>query len=131
MRDFKAEGDINIGGDVVINDFSSQQHKPLVQCNVEELEDEQIHRINLLKDESERKSRESTAYMKFAIFVALVISIWYFISGNSSVAMYIVGLFGVIVPIIMAGSVSNETTEFEERQLKVLKEIEYLLRERK
>lgn len=131
MRDFKANGDINVNGDIVINDYSSQQHKPLVQCNVEELENEQAHRFKLLKDEKKRKRNESFGYVKFSFFVGIALSLWFLLAGESNIAMYIVGIVGVIIPLFAAKSTSEETTEFELRQLEVLKEIEYLLRERK
>lgn len=130
MRDFKANGDIKIEGNVVINDYSSQEHKPLVQCNIEELEAEQYQRQNLLKEERIRERNISFNFVKFAVIVGLALSLWYMVSGESNIAMYIIGIFGVLVPILVS-IMDREPTDFENRQLKVLQEIEYLLMEKR
>lgn len=131
MRDFKANRDINVDGDVIINDSSIQQNKTIIECNSEELEAEYAHREELLREERINKGKESFGFVKFAFFSALGVSIWYFYIGDTTLAMYIVGLLTVFFLLFTAHSISNETTEFEVRQLEVLKEIEYLLRERK
>ncbi len=78
-----------------------------------------------------KKKNESFGYVNFSFFVGIVLSFWFLLAGKSNIAMYIVGIVGVITPLFAATSTSEETTEFELRQLEVLKEIEYLLRERK
>jgi hypothetical protein len=64
MRDFRAGGDINVGGDVHIFDNSAQS-KLLVQCSNEELFEERSHRANLLKQETKAKWKRLSMLWSF------------------------------------------------------------------
>ena len=99
-------------------------------CSTDELNEEYNHRAKLLKEERASKRRVSNITTCVALTVGIAIAIWYQIKGEATIAMFLIGIFGVIVPFMTGNSTLNKVTEFEQRQLDALKEIEYLLRER-
>ncbi|WP_413665447.1 hypothetical protein ACG1BZ_09740 [Microbulbifer sp. CNSA002] len=125
MRDFNS-GDIN--GDVVIND-NSNEHKLLIHCSNEELIHEERHRQEVLEKE---RSRKNGAFLKFILFSAtlcVAAYVWYQFNGGHSIASTLLGAVGAITGFSTFAQ-SDQTTEFEQRQLAALKEIHMILRER-
>lgn len=131
MRDFRANGDINVHGDVVITDNSQQTYKPLTQCSNEELRAERSHRFQLLEEEKNRKSRFALSFILIAVIAGIVLAAWYFISGKVELAMFGVGIAGVVMPVAASFKIAEQQTQFEARQIQALNEIQMLLRERR
>lgn len=130
MRDVKAGRDIKVEGDMIISDNLNQEIKPLRLYSSEELRNEHSHRCKLLKAERKTKTSRICFFLSIAVIVGIGISVWYMINGKVQLAMFAVAIVGFMMPII--GAVTNlEPTEFEKRQLDVLKEIGYLVKERK
>lgn len=128
MRDFKAGGDINVGGDVYIHD-ESVQHKLLIHCTNEELRAERTHRIQVLSGERKHKwKRVGVAWLIVGGGLALT-AIWLYLTGKEGLSSLVLGLGGVMLAFATI-KVIDEPTEFERRQLAALTEISYLLRER-
>ena len=80
MRDFKAGRDINIDGNVVIHDSSSNQPKPLSMCSIEELNEEYNHPAKLLKEERASRRQDFNIGTCIALAVGIAIAIYYWLS---------------------------------------------------
>jgi hypothetical protein len=128
MRDFRAVGDINVGGNVIIDD-SSQLYKPYAQCSNEVLLKDEVHRQDLLNSERSRKWRIFTKSLLGGGALLVAASIWFYIQGRMNFASLVLGIGGCM---ISAASFQffSKPTEFELRQLEALKEIATILRER-
>jgi hypothetical protein len=128
MRDFKAGRDINVGGDVHINDQSNQP-KLLALCTNEELFDEEQHRRKLLSDEKIGKLKGGFLLVLFAWAACGIYALWNHWQGNSNL-----GSFYALMATMFWTSfniyIYQKPNEFEQRQMNTLKEITMLLRER-
>ncbi len=129
MRDFKAGRDINVSGDVVINDDSTQISKLLVNCTNDELVNERSHRKSVLWGEKKRKLSRLVLAWVFAGVILTVAAIYFYTQGQKDFSSLVLGLGGLAVAF---GSIKLfiEPNEFEQRQHAALREIEYILRER-
>lgn len=128
MRDFKAGRDINVEGDVHINDNSTQP-KLLVICTNEELLEERNHRKVLLSQERKAKwKRLALAWLVVAIGLG-VVSIWLYFNGKKDLSSLLLGLGGIVLGIASI-KVLEKPNIFEQRQLAALNEIRLILRER-
>ena len=125
MRDFNAK---NIGGNVIIND-SSSEYKPLVQCSIEELLHEEMHRRSLLDKERSRKNRLFLWCIVAAILFLVAAYIWYQFKGEHSLGSSVIGVIGVLIGFTTFSG-SDYKSEFEKRQIATLNEINMILRER-
>jgi hypothetical protein len=128
MRDFRAGGDINVGGDVHIID-NSAQHKLLIQCSNDELFDEREFRSRALKQETKEKwKRIATAWVGIAV-VSCGVSLYLYITGDSTLAGLVLGGAGVAASLASVKVLENPN-EFEARQMAALNEIRMILKER-
>ncbi len=128
MKDFNNNGNID---KIVINDHSNTNiYKPLSQCNIDELQHEYKHRQNLLNSEIKQKKRRYRNVALFVAFVATAFAIWNYFNGYAELSKFIIAIGGFIAPILIYLQSSERQSEFEIRQIKVLNEIIYLLRER-
>lgn len=125
MRDIKTGDNY---GNITIND-TTNHYKPLAHCSNEELISERVHRQKLLKDEQNRKLDIFKTALAISGVCAIVVAVWYFLAGESNIAMFIIGLVGAF-PTIGAIQVLDKPTAFEKRQQLALEEIKMLLRER-
>lgn len=129
MRDFKAGRDINVNGDVVIYDESTQVGKFLINCTNDELIEERSHRKSVLW--GERKRKLSGLVMAW-VFLGLMLTggaIYLYYIGRSDFSSLVLGGGSIAIGL---GSIKLfiEPNEFELRQQVALKEIAYILRER-
>ena len=125
MRDFNS-GDIN--GDVVIND-NSTEYKLLIHCNNEELQQEEVHRKDLLQKERFRKNKVTWKFIGFSALFFLIAAAWFYIQGQMNAVTFLVGAAGVMIGVATLQQ-SDKATVFEQRQVATLNEIHTLLRER-
>ena len=128
MRDFNVGNNLNVNGDLHIND-NSNQSKLFIDCSNNELFEERIHRKNLLS--SERKSkwkRMAIAWLGIGCVLGIA-AIWFYYQGKSNLSSLVLGLggFGTAFASI---KVLEQPTEFEARQMAALNEIRQILRER-
>jgi hypothetical protein len=128
MRDFKAGRDINVEGDVHINDNSTQP-KLFVVCTNEELLEERDHRKALLSQERKAKwKRLALAWLGVAIVLG-VASIWLYFDGKKDLSSLLLGLGSFAVGLASI-KVLEKPNLFEQRQIAALNEIRLILRER-
>lgn len=129
MRDFKAGRDINVNGDVVINDDSTQIGKLLINCTDEELFHERAHRKSVLWGERKRKLSRLVVAWVFSGLLLTGGAIYLYSVGRTEFSSLLLGLGSIAIGL---GSIKVfiEPNEFEQRQYSALKEIEYILRER-
>ena len=125
MRDFNVR---DINGNVVIND-NSTEHKLLINCSNEELLREDVHRRELLVDERKRKNRSILKLLFISALLCVAAFIWYQINDGLDMASISLGGAGVIIGFATIQQ-SQAQTEFEQRQISALNEIQMLLRER-
>ncbi|WP_201312646.1 hypothetical protein [Dyella sp. EPa41] len=128
MKDFKAGGDINVGGDVYIYD-NSTQHKLLITCTDRQLYEERLHRTAILSDERKRKwKRLGLAWLIVGSGFAAG-AIWLQAIGQGAFSTLLLGLGGLTLAAASV-KVIDEPTVFERRQLQALQEISFILKER-
>lgn len=125
MRDFYSG---NIGGNVIIND-NSTEHKLLIHCSNEELLHEEQHRNRILGKERARKDGVFFKFLAFSVVLCVIAYVWYQFNGEHTIASTVLGAVGVITGLSVFAQ-SGQTTEFEQRQIAALKEINMILRER-
>ncbi|MBI5747870.1 MAG: hypothetical protein HZA00_02010 [Nitrospinae bacterium] len=130
MDNFHADRDINVHGNVNISHRDQNIYKPLAYSANEELFAERRHKQGLLQKEEQRKNKVAFRFIKTALAVLVVLAVWYFIQGSVTLSMFLIGFVGVFVPFVIAMQTMQQQTEFEVRQLAILKEISILLRER-
>lgn len=130
MRDINAGRDINVEGQVIINDHSSQsQYKLLINCSNEELLEEEPHRKQNLTHERKAKLNRFLGFIGIASLLALAAATWYWINGKMDAFSLVSGAAGLIVGIASL-KIWEQPTEFEQRQVDALREIHLLLKER-
>jgi len=130
MNNFNNGRDINVNGDFIINDNSHNINKPLNQCTNEELLNERDHRNNLLDNEIKAKKKK---YKKTSIFISIfgVLFVSYaFKNAQPEFFAFFISVAGLGIPILIYFENTKRQTEFEKRQILVLNEITYLLKER-
>lgn len=131
MRDLRAGGDINVGGDVIINDHAEEVYKPLSQCSNEELKMEREHRRLLLEEEQGRRTKLAIGAALIAVAVGIALAIWHYFSEKVELAMFGIGFAGIFMPVAAAFKIAEQQSDFEIRQIQALDEIQNLLRERR
>lgn len=129
MRDVKAGRDINVSGDIVINDESTQIGKLYIHCSNAELIEERSHRKLVLDKARKRKLGLLGMVCVFLIFIWLGFFIYFYWIDKSEFALSLLTV-GSLAVGVMSLKVTFDNTEFERRQLDALKEIAYLLHER-
>lgn len=130
MRDIRPEGDFVVQGDFTVNEAPQEQFVPFDQMEIEDLRANLEHHNQLARDERSRINNISFKLLGFALLVGTVLSIWYFIAGKTDSAMFLVGLVGVGMPVVLAIKNGEKRSEFELRQLNTVRYISHLIRER-
>jgi len=130
MAQIEAGGDIISGRDIIVNEVNNN-FVPFEQCNVEQLQNALCHHKNLAQQERKRINKMAFKILGLAVLSGLGISIWYVFNGGIDKAMFLVGLAGIVVPIMLAIKNGIEPSEFEQRQINTVKYINTLIRERK
>jgi len=128
VRDFKAGGDINVNGDVLIVD-QSQEPKLLFQCSNEELLEEETHRQSLLRREQSDRSAKSLKFIAVAASLIFGAAVWYWVHGKMDAFSLLSAGAGIVLALATV-RLGDEPTPFEIRQIAALEEIHMLLRER-
>lgn len=127
MRDFNS-GDIH--GDVTIQDNSNtNEYKPLIYCNNEELLAEEKHRRAILNNERALKNSVTWKLVGFAGLMMLIAAVWFLIQDQMNLVSFLTGASSVLVGYA-ALQQADKPTAFEQRQIAALNEINALLRER-
>lgn len=128
MRDINAGRDINVDGDFVVND-NSQQYKLYIHCSNEELLAEELLRRQRLKDERKAKLNRFLAFIALAATFIFISGVWLWFNGKMDAFALVTGAAGFMVGLASL-KVFERQTEFEQRQIAALSEINFLLRER-
>ena len=130
MRDIKPEGDFVVQGNFTVNEAPQEQFIPFEQMGMEDLRANLEHHSLLAKDERSRINGISFKLLGAALSVGMVLAIWYYIAGKTDLAMFLVGIFGVGMPVALAIKNGEKQSEFELRQLSTIRYISNLIRER-
>lgn len=128
MRDIKAGRDINVEGDIIVND-QSQEYKLLIHCTNSELLAEKQHRQGILAEERSAKFNRFMSGLGVAATLLFVAGAWYWFQGSTDIFSFLTGGSGFILGLASL-KVYEKPTLFEQRQLAALQEIHMLLRER-
>ena len=128
MRDIKADRDINVKGDMIVND-QSQEYKLLIHCSNDELIAEEQHRHGVLEGERSAKLNRFMTALGIAATLLFIAGVWYWFRRNVDLFSFFTGGAGFIVGLASL-KVYEKPTLFEQRQLAALQEIHMLLRER-
>jgi hypothetical protein len=128
MRDFKVGNNLNVGGNLQINDNSNQSTN-LIYRTTDELLEERIHRKKLLSGERKSKWKRMAIVWLFVGCVLGIVAIWFYYQGNSNLSSLFLGLGGFGTAFASV-KVLEQPTEFEARQMTALNEIRFILRER-
>ena len=125
MRDFNAR---DINGDVVIND-NSTEYKQLIHCSNEELVDEENHRHKILRKERNRINKIQLKFLLFFVSLLGASALFYYIQAEINIVSTLLGFSGFIGTMFTLRE-SDTRSEFEQRQIDALDEINMILRER-
>lgn len=127
MRDFNS-GDIH--GDVTIQDnHNTNEYKLLIHCNNEELRAEEKHRRKILNHERTRKNSVAWKFLGSAGLMLLIAAAWFLIQNQMNLVSFLTGAASILVGYATLQQ-AGKPTDFEQRQIAVLNEINALLRER-
>lgn len=130
MRDIRNGGDINVGGNFHINDNSTNEHKFLVHCSIEELLQERPFRQGNLKLEFKRKLDGALPVLGVAVVAFLGAAIWALFNEKVDLAASILGMGSLIVGY-GALKATLEPNAFEQQERAALAEIAMILRSRR
>jgi len=130
MRDIRPDGDFVVNGDFTVNEGDQNNYIPFEQCNLEQLQVAMQHHQNLAQEERKRINSISFKFLFVAIVVCLILAGWYFINGGIDNAMFIIGIIGVGMPVLLAIKNGEQRSEFEQRQINTVNNIYTLIRER-
>jgi hypothetical protein len=126
MRDIKAKRDININGDLNVN----ESPKMLIQCTTEELLEEKKYRKNILSGEYKKRAKIGLIFLSIAIVFGLFISVWYQLNGKVNISMFTIGIITILTPLGFTWITFFQESEFIQRQNYALREISLILQER-
>jgi len=130
MRDFTNGGDIN--GDVTINENNHNNGYMLFEeMNVEQLQNSLQHHQGLASEERSKINKISFYLLGFALVVGAVLSIWYFINGGVANSMFMIGIVGIGMPVLLAIKNGERRSTFEQGQINTINNLITLIRERK
>ena len=129
MRDVRPEGDFVVNGNFTVNEGNQNNFIPFEQMNLEQLQSSLKHHQNLENEERSKINGIAYKLVGFALFVGLILAIWYFVKGGVDNAMFLVGLVGIGVPVLLALKTGEKRTDFEQRQINTIKYISTLIRE--
>ena len=129
MRDISPGRDLNVHGDLNINDQPSHQYKLLIHCSNDELIAEEVHRRDVLNGERNGKRRVLFRLLGLAAGALLVAVLYFYMKGNMNFVTMALGA-GSFVASLAAFKGYDTPNEFELRQIAALREIHNLLRER-
>ena len=130
MAYIKAGGDIVAGGDITVIDGSQTVCKSFEQCTPNELLQALEHHKSLAADERSRINKKSFRFFAIAACFGVGLASWRLLVGDYNTAMYIIGMVGIIVPLLLAVQIQQRRTPFEQRQLNTIDYLKTLLRER-
>jgi hypothetical protein len=129
VRDFNVGNDVNVQGDMIIND-QSNNYKLLIHCTNEELiEEEKLRKLNL-KEEKTTKFKKFIFGFSVAGIIFFCAALIFWIKGDMNVYSLLLG-FSSLFLAIQSIKFNEKPTEFEQRQLDALNEIQMILRERR
>lgn len=130
MRDIRPRGDFVVNGDFTINEGDQSGFIPFEKMDVEQLQYYLRHHQKLAKEERSRINRVSLYLLAIALVVGLILSLWHFINDGVDIAMYLVGLVGIGMPVMLAIKTSEQKSRFEQRQINTINHLVDLIRER-
>ena len=128
MRDFNVGNNLDVKGDLHIND-NSNQSKLLIDCSNDELLDERNHRKDLLSSERKSKWKRMAIVWLGAGCILGIIAIWFYFQDKPNLSSLVLGIGGLLVAFASV-KIFEHPTEFEARQVHALNEIRLILRER-
>lgn len=128
MKDIKSGRDINIHGDLTINDNSSE-YKLLSHCNNNELVAEEKHRFQILSNERAAKFKRFIPIWSLCALALAFAALWYWLHGKMDLFSLLSGASGLILGLSSVSTYEKPNT-FEQRQINALEEINDLLRDR-
>lgn len=128
MKDIKSGRDINIHGDLTIND-NSTEYKLLIHCSNKELIEEEKHRRKILKNEHSAKLQRFIPIWTTCAVALAFAAIWYWLNGKIDVYSLLSGTSGTMLALASLSSY-EKPNNFEQRQIDALEEIHNLLRDR-
>ncbi|MGY2261510.1 hypothetical protein [Pseudomonas sp. SDO55104_S430] len=128
MKDIKSGRDINIHGDLTIND-NSPSYKLLIHCSNEELIEEEKHRRRNLNKEKTAKFRRFIPIWAFSALALAFAAFWFWLHGKMDVFSLLIGVAGLILGFSSL-NMYEKPNEFEQRQNNALEEIHNILRDR-
>ncbi|AKG68552.1 Uncharacterised protein [Serratia fonticola] len=131
MRDIRPEGDFIVNGDFTVNEGSQSEYIPFEQMNVEQLNHSLKLHQKLAKEERSRIDKISFRLLGIALFFGLALSLWSFINDGVDGAMFLIGLVGIGMPVMLALKNGEQQSAFEKRQINTINYLATLIRERK
>ncbi|WP_394293999.1 hypothetical protein [Aeromonas rivipollensis] len=131
MRDINNGGDINVNGDLVINDHSQNTvGKLLINCTNEELFQERPFRQENLRLERNRKMKRGALLLSFAVILFIISAVWGYIAGKSDFATLALNIGALVVGFATVKGVM-EPNNFEIQEQNAINLINMILKSRR
>jgi len=131
MRDFNNGGDMNVNGDLVINDHASNNAgKLLVHCTTQELLQERPFRQENLRFERRKKIKIALPLLAFAVVIFIASAVWAQTTGKSDLVSFILEIGSLVVGFATIKGVL-EPNAFEIQEQNAIQEIQLILKSRR
>jgi hypothetical protein len=131
MRDFNNGGDMNVNGDLFINDNSQNKIGDLlINCTSEALRQELPFRQENLQIERTKKIKKTIPFLAFAVMLIIAAAAWAQINGKSDFVAFALGIGAILVTFSTIRGVI-EPTEFEVQEKSAIREIKLILKTRR
>ncbi len=130
MRDFNNEGQINVQGDFNVTDNSQNQHKLLIQCSNEELQQERPFREENIRREQVQKVKRLKPFYVLSAILFCTAAGWSTINGKSDLASFIMGSASLFFAYYSLKA-TIEPNAFQKEEQHAVNEINKLLKQRR
>ena len=130
MRDFKNNGEINVGGDLNVTDSSHNEHKLLVHCSTEELLQERPFRQENITIEQKKKINRLKPLYALSLVLFIVAALWAAINGKTDIVTVFMGGASIFLGF-QTLKATLEPNAFQIEEQNAVNEISTILKQRR
>lgn len=130
MRDFINGGDINVHGDMNLNDGSYSQHKLLIHCSSEELLQERPFRRENIRIEQSRKVQRLKPFYALSVGLLTAAAAWAAVNEKSDLVTFLMGVASILLAYASLKA-TFEPNAFQIEEQAAVNEISKILRQRR
>jgi len=130
VRDFINAGDINVHGDMNVGDNSYSQHKLLIHCSSEELQQERPFRLGNIRIEQSKKVKRLRPFYAVSVVLFIAAAAWATANGKSDLISFLMGSASILLAYAsLKATIEPNLFQIEERA--AVDEISKILKQRR